>query len=151
MPLYFLLYYIKNTLGNAVLPGYGVNVDTIMRRLWMLLLPLLLWGQEDFISHYEYGEMLYANPRGVSCSQCHGKSGEGQIIVEFRDIHGKQALKGSDIRKDSLDDMIKSVNNYHKIMPRYYLTDEEVKAIYDYLQKKNEVYLEEFTESNTTQ
>ncbi|MCO4846231.1 MAG: cytochrome c [Sulfurovum sp.] len=122
-----------------------------MRRLWMLLLPLLLWGQEDFISHYEYGEMLYANPRGVSCSQCHGKSGEGQIIVEFRDIHGKQALKGSDIRKDSLDDMIKSVNNYHKIMPRYYLTDEEVKAIYDYLQKKNEVYLEEFTESNTTQ
>jgi len=35
-----------------------------MKRLW-LLLPLLLWGQEDFISHFEYGEMLYANPRGV--------------------------------------------------------------------------------------
>ncbi len=150
MPLYFLLYYIKNTLGNAVLPYDGVNVDINMRRLW-LLLPLMLWGQEDFISHYEYGEMLYANPRGVSCTQCHGKSGEGQTIVEFRDIHGKQALKGSDIRRDTLDDMIKAVNNYHKIMPRYYLTDEEVKAIYDYLQKKNEVYLSKFTENNSTQ
>ena len=127
-----------------------MKVDTIMKRLWMLL-PLMLWGQEDFISHYEYGEMLYANPRGVSCAQCHGKSGEGQTIVEFRDIHGKQALKGSDIRKDSLEDMIRSVNNYHKIMPRYYLTDEEVKAIYDYLQKKNEVYLSKFLESNSTQ
>jgi len=120
-----------------------------MRRLWMLL-PLMLWGQEDFISHYEYGEMLYANPRGVSCSQCHGKSGEGQTIVEFRDIHGKQALKGSDIRKDALGDMIKALNSYHKIMPRYYLTDEEVKAIYDYLQKKNENYLFVSKKSDST-
>jgi len=125
---------------------YGV----IMRLLYILL-PLMLWGQEDFISHYEYGEMLYANPRGVSCSQCHGKSGEGQTIVEFRDIHGKQDLKGSDIRKDTLIDMINAVNTYHEIMPRYYLTDEEVKTIYDYLQKKNEVYLLKFTESNSTQ
>ena len=131
------------------MPGYEVKVDTIMRLLWILL-PLMLWGEEDFISHYEYGEMLYANPRGVSCAQCHGQSGEGQTIVEFRDIHGKQALRGSDIRKNSLDEMIKAVNTYHKIMPRYYLTDEEVKAIYDYLQKKNEVYLSEFIEGNNT-
>jgi hypothetical protein len=151
VPLYFLLYYIKNTLGNAVLLGYGVKVETIMRRLWILLLPLMLWGQEDFISHYEYGEMLYENPRGVCCAQCHGKSGEGQTIVEFRDIHGKHALRGSDIRKDSLEDMIKAVNSYHKVMPRYYLTDEEVKAIYDYLQKKNEGYLSKFSENNTRQ
>jgi mono/diheme cytochrome c family protein len=149
VPLYFLLYYIKNTLGKTVLPAYGVKVDTIMRLLWIWL-PLMLWGQEDFISHYEYGEMLYANPRGVSCAQCHGKSGEGQTIVEYRDIHGKQALKGSDIRRDTLDAMIKAVNTYHKVMPRYYLTDEEVKAIYDYLQKKNQDYLSQFIESNST-
>ena len=119
---------------------YGVNVSDIMKRLWMLL-PLMLWGQEDFISHYDYGEMLYENPRGVSCSQCHGKKGEGQIIVEYRDIHGKQALKGSDIRKESLARMINSVNSYHQVMPRYYLTDDEVKAIYDYLQIVNSEYL----------
>ena len=114
-----------------------------MKRLWILL-PLMLWGQEDFISHYEYGEMLYANPRGVSCSQCHGKNGEGQMIVEYRDIHGKQVLKGSDIRRDSLSTMIHAVNSYHEIMPRYYLTDEEVEAIYDYIKIKNQEYLLNF-------
>ncbi|HSR73988.1 MAG TPA: cytochrome c [Sulfurovum sp.] len=121
-----------------------------MKRLWFLL-PLMLWGQEDFISHYEYGEMLYANPRGISCSECHGDSGEGKTIVEYRDIHGKQALRGSDIRINTLAEMIKAVNSYHEVMPRYYLTDDEVEAIYDYLQKKNETYLSDFTESNITQ
>ena len=120
-----------------------------MRRLWMLL-PLMLWGQEDFISHYEYGEMLYANPRGVSCSQCHGKNGEGQMIVEYRDIHGKQVLRGSDIRRDSLSTMINAVNSYHEIMPRYYLTYEEVEAIYDYIKIKNQNYLLSFEEGNST-
>jgi hypothetical protein len=33
-----------------------------MKRL-LVLLPLLLGANEDFISHYEYGEMLYSNPR----------------------------------------------------------------------------------------
>ena len=120
-----------------------------MRLLW-LLFPLLLSGQEDFISHYEYGEMLYANPRGVSCSQCHGKIGEGTTIVEYRDIHGLESLKGSDIRQDTLASMIHAVNSYHKVMPRYYLTDEEVKAIYDYLHVKNENYLEHCKDSNTS-
>ena len=120
-----------------------------MKRL-LFVLPLLLGANEDFISHYEYGEMLYNNPRGVSCSQCHGKDGTGTIIVKFRDEQGKQAvIKGSDIRKKSLQTMIKSVNSYHEIMPRYYLTDEEVKAIYDHLQKKNEKYLATLEENKT--
>jgi len=119
-----------------------------MKRL-LVLLPLLLGANEDFISHYEYGEMLYANPRGVSCFQCHGKDGSGRIIVEFRDIHGKKTIQGPDIRQEDLSSMIKSVNSYHKIMPRYYLTDEEVKAIYDYLQKKNEDYLKILEENNS--
>ena len=98
-------------------------------------------AEEDFISHYEYGEMLYNNPRGVSCAQCHGKNGEGSTIVEFRDVQGKQALKGPDIRLETLENMIANVNRYHPVMPRYYLTDEEIKAIYDYLQKKNAGYI----------
>ena len=110
-----------------------------------------LYADEDFISHYEYGEMLYNNPRGVSCSQCHGASGEGTKIVEFRDIHGKQAIEGPDIRKESLTRMINSINRYHEIMPRYYLTNEEVKAIYDYLQEKNKKYLSNREDTNTTQ
>lgn len=135
------MYYIKNSLGE-------LNSHVIKQLL--VFLPLLLGASEDFITHDEYGQMLYNNPRGVSCSQCHGKEGAGTIIVEYRDIHGKQAIKGSDIRNESLEVMIKSVSNYHEIMPRYYLTDEEVKAIYDYLQKKNENYLSQVKENNTT-
>jgi len=101
--------------------------------------------------------MLYNNPRGVSCAQCHGKSGEGKIIVEFRDIHGKEKLKGPDIRLVSLEKMIKSINSYHPVMPRYYLTDDEVRTIYDFIQKKNEAYIRKegktpyFSDTNRSQ
>jgi len=118
-----------------------------MKRL-LLLLPLFLSANEDFISHYEYGQMLYNNPRGVSCSQCHGKNGEGEVIVKYHDEESEKIIKGSDIRKKSLLQMDNSLNNDHLIMPRYYLTDEEVKAIFDYLQKKNEVYLSRVQESD---
>jgi mono/diheme cytochrome c family protein len=121
-----------------------------MKKL-LVLIPFLLYAQEDFISHYEYGQMLYENPRGVGCAQCHGKSGEGSVIVEYTDANGKQALRGSDIRRESLQTMIKSVKSYHEVMPRYYLTKAEVKAIYDYLQEKNKAYLANYKESNTTQ
>jgi len=109
-----------------------------MSKLLFALLPMLLSAQEDFISHYEYGQMLYNNPRGVSCAQCHGERGEGKVIVTYRDEKGEHALRGSDIRKVSLERMIKSVNSYHPIMPRYYLTDDEIRTIYDYIQKRNE-------------
>lgn len=121
-----------------------------MKLLWVIL-PLLLLGREDFISDYEYGEMLYANPRGVSCVQCHGASGEGQTIVEYRDEEGKVVLRGSDIRKESVASMIKSTNSYHQIMPRYYLTKEEIRAIYKYLKIKNREYLLGTQENNRTQ
>lgn len=119
----------------------------IMKKLWILI-PFLvsgqtiLWSKEDFISHYEYGEMLYDNPRGVSCVQCHGKSGEGRVIVAYKEMNERRELKGADIRQKSLKEMIHSVNSYHQVMPRYYLTNEEIKAIYDYLQSKNRHYLD---------
>jgi len=116
----------------------------MLKRL-LLVLPLLLCAEEDFISHYEYGQMLYNNPRGVSCARCHGESGEGRVIVTFRDKEGKQALRGPDIRLKRLEEMKKSINSYHPVMPRYYLTDEEIGAIYDYLQKKNVVYIRQHT------
>ena len=118
----------------------------------LVFVPLLLSAGEDFISHYEYGQMLYNSPRGVSCSQCHGESGEGCVIVKFKDKDGKENLiKGLDIRKKSLPEMIKSAESYHKIMPRYYLTNMEIKAIHDYLQKKNGSYLLEVKDSNSSE
>lgn len=109
--------------------------------LLLLLFPILANSSEDFISPYEYGEMLYNNPRGVSCMQCHGESGEGRVIVRYKDADEEKLIKGADIRHKSLKEMIKSVNAYHKVMPRYYLTNKEVKMMYEYLQEKNRVYL----------
>ena len=140
--LYFLVYHIKNSLGELT--------SQVIKRL-LVFVPLLLGANEDFITHYEYGQMLYSNPRGVSCSQCHGDNGEGRIIVSFKDVDGKKkVIKGLDIREKSLSTMVNSVDTYHEIMPRYYLTDEEVKAIFDYLKKKNEKYLSQFKESESS-
>jgi hypothetical protein len=123
------VYYIENSLGELI--------SKVIKRL-LVFVPLLLGASEDFISHYEYGQMLYNNPRGVSCAQCHGENGQGCVIVAYKDEDGKkEEIKGIDIRKKSLFEMIKSADAYHKVMPRYYLTDEEIKAIYDYIQKKN--------------
>ncbi len=124
------MYYIENSLGEI----------SEMKRL-IFLLPLLLCANEDFISHYEYGEMLYNNPRGVSCAQCHGEKGEGKVIVKYREDKEEKVIQGSDIRTKSLSQMIYTLNSFHEIMPRYYLTDEEAKAIYDYIQEKNADYL----------
>ena len=122
----------------------------VIKRL-LVFVPLLLGASEDFISHYEYGQMLYNNPRGVSCSQCHGDNGEGRVIVSYKDVDGKKkVIKGVDIRQENLSTMINSVAIYHEIMPRYYLTTEEVETIYDYLQKKNKVYLSKIKESDSS-
>jgi len=120
----------------------------VIKRL-LVFVPLLLGASEDFISHYEYGQMLYNNPRGVSCAQCHGENGEGCVIVSFKDVDGKEkVIKGLDIRDKTLAVMIKSADIYHEVMPRYYLTNEEIKAIYDYIQKKNEDHFLTSKESN---
>jgi len=109
-------------------------------RILLFLFPLFLCAQENntgsFISEYEYGEMLYNNPRGVSCQKCHGKAGEGKTIVHYQDIHGEKEIRGINIQNKTLSDMMSAVSNYHDVMPRYYLTKDEVKAIYKYIQKK---------------
>jgi len=109
---------------------------------------LTLETQESFLSSVEYGRMLYKNPRGISCSQCHGKEGKGgQKIAKYYDKNrNPKLLKGVNIISYSLEELKASLENKyrennrskpHKIMPMYYLTDEEIKAIYDYLQNSN--------------
>ena len=138
----------------------------IVKRL-LLLLPLLLLAVEDnqsldnpnemihddesFLLDYEYGRMLYNNPRGIACNKCHGKEGRGgQKIAKYYDKDkNPRILKGINITgytyeelKASLSDQYRDEHNHrlrHKIMPMYYLTNEEIRAIYTYLQevKKN--------------
>ena len=120
-------------------------------RLILLLLPIFLLSNENnttesFLSDIEYGEMLYNNPRGIPCSKCHGKRGKGgHKIAKYYDKYSNpKILKGADITKYTLKELEASLSNRfrdkknnrrirHKIMPIYYLTDKEVKAIYSYL------------------
>jgi len=91
---------------------------------------------EDFISEFEYGQMLYQNPRGVSCVPCHGDRGEGEEIAEYTDRNGKKViLRGPDIRGKSLKEITDAVGKGPGVMPRYFLTKEEIHAIYTYIQE----------------
>ena len=104
--------------------------------------------QESFLSSVEYGSMLYKSPRGISCSKCHGEAGRGgQKIAKYYDKErNSKILRGVDIRAYSLEDLKASLQNQyrengrrkrHKIMPIYYLTNNEIQAIYNYLQHNN--------------
>ncbi|HIP61271.1 MAG TPA: cytochrome c, partial [Sulfurovum sp.] len=42
----------------------------MMKKISLVLLFCSMLHAEDFISEFEYGQMLYQNPRGVSCVPC---------------------------------------------------------------------------------
>jgi hypothetical protein len=106
--------------------------------IFFLILTNQTIAKDDFISDYEYGEMLYNNPRGISCTSCHGDYAQGKKIVEYHQTDGKRVIvKGSDIRDITLIKLHKSLKRNHKIMPRYYLANKEVIAIYKYIKEKN--------------
>jgi len=110
-------------------------------RLILILLPLFLLAKEEwFITKFEYGKMLYNNPRGISCAKCHGKYAQGKIIAKYYVIkNGKkilQIIKAPNIQHISFKKFKKQL--FHKklsIMPIYnYLTNQEINAIYFYIQ-----------------
>jgi len=102
---------------------------------------------ESFLSLLEYGKMLYKNPRGISCTKCHGSTGKGgKKIAKYYDKHKNiKLLKSTNITNYSLKDLTASLKNQyrkdgrrqrHKIMPMYYMTQQEILAIFTYLNSK---------------
>jgi len=137
-----------------------------MKRLLFLILFLFsnLFSDESdlmninnsFITKYEYGEMLYNNPRGIGCNTCHGDKAEGKEIVSFTHIHNKKkyncVLVVPNIKNVKYEEFFEKVNSkknpkrhFEKeqvcekliyrasIMPTYFLVDEEINAIYYYV------------------
>ncbi len=105
-------------------------------------------NDESFLSLFEYGKMLYQNPRGISCTKCHGKTGKGgKKIAKYYDKHRNvKLLKSTNITNYSLKDLTASLKNQyrkngrrqrHRIMPMYYMTEQEILAIFTYLNSKN--------------
>jgi mono/diheme cytochrome c family protein len=119
-------------------------------RLFFTFIPFLVFANssnDSFLSDVEYGKMLYNNPRGISCSKCHGKEGRGghKIAKYYDKFSNPKILKGESILDYSFDELKASLeDNFidrhthkrkrHKVMPIYYLTDKEINAIYLYLQ-----------------
>jgi hypothetical protein len=109
----------------------------VYRIFLALLLTNFAFG-EEFISEFEYGQMFYENPRGVSCAKCHGKLGKGEYIGEFKDDDGiLHKFEGSDITALDFKTFSKAIAKGGRIMPRYYLTPKEIKAIYEYIKIVN--------------
>ena len=82
--------------------------------------------------------MLYHDPRGASCAQCHGETGAGETITEYTDRQGHYiTLNGPDIRHATFKQIRKSVHDGRGVMPRYFLTDTEIRTIHAYLKQVN--------------
>jgi len=115
-------------------------------RVWIAYFLILCapLAAEDYISEFEYGQMLYQNPRGVSCVPCHGDHGEGAVIAAYRDeSNTTRTLVGPDIRQVPFERFGEILSKGPGVMPRYFLTETEAKALYIYIQEAERRSLEE--------
>ena len=106
-----------------------------MNYLLLLLTPLFLFASGSFITQKEYSAQLYKNPRGIGCQHCHGKLGEGRLIAKYVHKKEKRAFKGPPINKLEYGDFHRALSIRKNGMPRYFLTDEEIQALYLHLHR----------------
>ena len=112
----------------------------------------------SFITKYEYGKMLYNNPRGIGCNSCHGNDARGRKMVDFKhQLFDKKVYNCTliipDIKSIDYETFSLKVNNkkninlkfekeqvceklihYANVMPTYFLVEEEIEAIFYYIQ-----------------
>ena len=95
---------------------------------------------ESFISSYEYGEMLYKNPRGIGCDKCHGKKGEGMELGSYKKNDKRIKITAPQISTHSFMGLKNALmqNRKKSVMPKYFLTDGEIEVLSQYLKKANE-------------
>ena len=105
-----------------------------MRGIVFLLCVSVLYANDSFITSLEYGKMLYENPRGVGCMECHGRYGEGERIAKY--THKKQAkiIEAPRINNVEFKSFKIALQEGKRVMPKYYLTADEIAAMYEYLQ-----------------
>ncbi|WP_320033329.1 c-type cytochrome [Campylobacterota bacterium DY0563] len=108
-----------------------------------------LFSQEidnSFITKFEYGAMLYDNPRGIGCVKCHAKGDKPVIIAKYKekDKKGKKLIEKSiiapainNVSFEVFIDKMTADKTESKIMPTYFLTDEELKSLYYYIKNIN--------------
>ncbi len=99
----------------------------------LLCMTLQAKDKDSFITEKEYAEHLYKNPRGIGCIKCHGEKGEGMVISTYKHKGENKVLATTEI--NSLDFMTfkTALQEKRGIMPKYFLTSKEIKALYNYL------------------
>jgi len=104
-----------------------------MKFILFLISPIFLLATSSFITPLEYASQLYKNPRGIGCQLCHGENGEGKLIANYIHKNKKKSFRGPKIDKISFGEFYKALNRRKNGMPRYYLTQKEIEALYLYL------------------
>ena len=110
----------------------------------------------SFITKFEYGKMLYNNPRGIGCNSCHGDDAKGKKIIDFKQEHDKKIYncnlsvpnikdidyaifsekinsKKNQNKKFEKEEVCEKLIYYANVMPTYFLVEEEIEAIYYYI------------------
>lgn len=137
--LYLVLLFVVSLLGDDV-NDYLVKEKT----------------PDSFITKYEYGKMLYNNPRGISCAKCHGQNAKGQVIARFKHQIKKTTyncvVESNDITSIDFQTFIAKLDPdivvkkpkfekdqvcekmiYGNTMPKYFLTKDELESIHFYI------------------
>jgi mono/diheme cytochrome c family protein len=108
-----------------------------MNYLLLLLAPLFLCASANFITQKEYAAQLFKNPRGIGCQHCHGTQGEGKLIASYTHKKEKKKFIGPPINRLDYQAFYRALSVRKSGMPRYFLTDEEVQALYLHLHKND--------------
>ncbi|MCV6608065.1 MAG: cytochrome c [Campylobacterales bacterium] len=95
-----------------------------------------LFGEDSFITKSEYGEQLYKKPRGIGCSNCHGKGGSGMKITSYLHKKKKKEIIAPSIRFLSAKKIEEGVNKHPSFVPKYFLVEDEYKSLEAFLEKK---------------
>ncbi len=108
------------------------------------ILSFLYSEEQDnlFITKFEYGAMLYKNPRGIGCNKCHANGKKTIQLAKY------QKLNKQNNKLENINIMVPPINivtfqqfktkltadkRDSLIMPTYFLTQDELKSIYFYI------------------
>lgn len=108
--------------------------------LFFFLSANFLYAQ-DFITLKEYAKMLYENPRGISCKECHGIDGKEQVLGYYIKEGKKIPYKVPSIQNLNFEEFkntFKQDKDSKSIMPNYSLTDNEIITLYNYINQFKE-------------
>jgi len=108
-----------------------------MKVFFLLFCNVLVFAQSSFITPLEYASQLYKNPRGIGCNKCHGEKGEGLLIATYKHKGKTKEFIAPQINNVKFQKFYKVLNSRNKGMPRYFLTDGEINALYLYLHQND--------------